>query len=138
MQRYLPLALLALGLVSRPVQAQDLNDDIEKMTKDAVRKVAPSVVQIVTQGGAEEVVTSAKGVFRKAQGPTTGVIVAADGYIVSSAYNFLNQPKTILVSLPGKGEPVLAQRVATDRSRMLTLLKIDAKDLPVPQAAPAK
>ena len=50
--------------------AQDLNDDLEKATKNAVRAVAPSVVQIVTQGGIDMVVTSPKGpVFRKSLGP---------------------------------------------------------------------
>ena len=117
--------------------AGDLNDMTEKAMKEAVHKVAPSVVQILTQGGAEQVVVGAKGLtFRKAVGPTTGVIVAADGYVISSAFNFINEPKTILVAVPGHKEPYLARRVATDRSRMLALLKIDAKGLPVPVAVP--
>src|SRR5262249_47650671 len=103
----------------------------------AVHKVAPSVVQILTQGGAEQVVVGAKGLtFRKAVGPTTGVIVGGDGYVMSSAFNFVNEPKNILVVVPGNKEPYLARRVATDRSCMLTLLKIDAKGLPVPVAVP--
>ena len=36
-----------------------------------------------------------------AQGPTTGLILTADGYIVSSAFNFAQQPASILVRLPG-------------------------------------
>ena len=107
--------------------------------KDAVRKVSPSVVQIVTQGGADLVVTSPKGpVFRKALGPTTGVIVGSDGYVISSAFNFVNNPAVILVAVPGHPEPYPAKRVATDRSKMLTLLKIDAKDLKVPASVPKK
>lgn len=119
--------------------AQEINADLERATKDAVKKAAPSVVQIVTQGGTDVVVTTPKGpVFRKALGPTTGVIVSDDGYVVSSAFNFINQPTTILVSVQGHPEPFLAKRVATDKSRMLTLLKIDAKGLPKPAAAPKK
>ena len=128
-------AVLAIGLLTLSVRAQqDLNDVLEKMTKDAARTAGASVVQIETRGGADMVVAGPKGqVFRKALGPTTGVIVHADGYIITSAFNFLNNPTTILVRIPGKaGEPLVAQRVATDKSRMLTLLKVDAKGLTVP------
>src|SRR5439155_10614396 len=129
-----PILLLAIAaLAPATLRAQDLNDQLEKMTKDAAKKVAPVVVQIVTQGGIDMVVTSPKGpVFRKAIGPTTGVIVDADGYVVSSAFNFVNSPTLILVAVPGQTEPYVAKLVATDKSRLLTLLKIEAKGLPVP------
>jgi serine protease Do len=118
-------------------RAQDVNDVLEKATKDAVKKVGPSVVQIVTQGGADIVVPTPKGPsFRKALGPTTGVIVSSDGYVISSLFNFLNDPTTILVSVPGREEPFVAKRVANDRSRMLTLLKIEAKGLATPTTSP--
>jgi S1-C subfamily serine protease len=134
--------LLSLGLAAAPAAAQgptgvDLNDLNEMAIKEAVKKVAPSVVQIQTQGGADMVVTGPKGpAFRKALGPTTGLIVSPDGYVVSSAFNFVNNPTTIVVGVAGRKEPFLAKRVATDRSRLLTLLKIEAKGLPVPEAAP--
>src|SRR5207253_1974066 len=103
------------------------------------KKVAPAVVQIVTQGGLDMVVTSPKGpVFRKAMGPTTGVVIDPDGYIISSAFNFINNPTVILVSVPGQAEPYVAKRVATDKSRFLTLLKIEAKGLAVPAYVPKK
>ena len=122
-----------------PVQGQELNDQLEQMTKEAVKKVAPSVVQIVTQGGIDMVVTSPKGpVFRKAMGPTTGVIVGADGYVISSAFNFVNNPTVILVAVPGQAEPYVAKQVATDKSRLLTLLKIETKGLPMPSYVPKK
>jgi S1-C subfamily serine protease/predicted esterase len=136
--RLIPLLLSGL-LLTPPAAAQmtDLNDMTERAMKAAVQKVAPSVVQISTQGGAEQVVVGAKGLtFRKAVGPTTGVIVAADGYVISSAFNFINNPTTILVAVPGHKDLYVARRVATDRSRMLTLLKIDARGLPVPAAVP--
>ncbi len=109
------------------------------MTKDAAKKVSSSVVQIVTQGGIDMVVPSPKGpVFRKAIGPTTGVIVDQDGYVISSAFNFVNKPTVILVAVPGHPEPFIATQVATDTSRMLTLLKIEQKGLPVPAYVPKK
>ncbi|VAX40504.1 FIG00928269: hypothetical protein, partial [hydrothermal vent metagenome] len=61
-------------------------------------------------------------------GPTTGVVVSEDGYIISSAFNFASKPASILVELPGR-KRLAAKLIATDRSKMLTLLKIDAKNL---------
>jgi serine protease Do len=132
------VVVLAAGALAAAQQG-DVNDQIEKAVKEAARKVGPSIVQIQTQGGADMVVTSPKGpVFRKALGPTTGVVVAPDGYIISSAFNFLNNPTTIVVLVPGQKEPVLAKKVATDKSRMLTLLKIDTAGLPVPDFVPKR
>jgi S1-C subfamily serine protease/predicted esterase len=138
---HLPLALLLTALCARPARAQeDLNAQLEIMVKDAVKKAAPSVVQIVTQGGSDVVVTDPKKgtIFRKALGPTTGVVVAKDGYIITSTYNFINNPTTILVNLPDRTEPLVARKIANDKSRMLTLLKVDATELHVPVAVPKK
>lgn len=138
--RNLPIAGVAVWFaLCRQAAAQDLNEQLEKSIKDAARKVAPSVVQVITSGGTDMVVTTPKGpVFRKALGPTTGVIVSADGYVVSSTFNFINNPTTILVAVPGHKEPYVAKRIAADKSRFLTLLKIEAKGLPVAASVPAK
>jgi serine protease Do len=135
------LTLALAGWLTLPSQAQqgDLNDQFEKAIKAAAKTVAPSVVQIQTQGGTDIVVTSPKGpIFRKAFGPTTGVVVDESGYIISSAFNFINNPTTILVAIPGTKEPMLAKKVATDKSRMLTLLKVEMNGLPVPKFVPVK
>jgi S1-C subfamily serine protease len=135
------LAVLTMGALASTASAQeDLNDLIEKMTKEAARKAGPSIVQIETRGGADMVVAGPKGqVIRKALGPTTGVVVDGDGYIISSAFNFLNNPPIILVRVAGQqGDPLVATRVATDKSRMLTLLKVDAKGLPTQSYVPKK
>jgi serine protease Do len=134
------LAILALGLLATSLSAQEnLNKLLQNMTKEAARTAAPTVVQIETRGGADMVVAGPKGqTVRKAIGPTTGVIVSEDGYIISSAFNFINNPNTILVHIPGKGEPLVAQRIATDKSRLLTLIKVDAKGLPVPKVVAKK
>ncbi len=141
--RALTLGLLLASLwAAAPLTAQPpsgSNEQHQNRIKAAARKVAPSVVQITTQGGTDRVVIDAKkGVtFSKAIGPTTGVIVSADGYIISSAFNFINNPKTIQVIIPGE-EPLVAERIATDRSRMLTLLKVKKTGLPVPAVVPKK
>ena len=99
--------------------------------KAAVDRVAPCVVRIETIGGLETV-----GKVLIGTGPTTGLIVSADGYIVSSAFNFVQKPASILVTLPG-GVREGAKLVATDHNRMLVLLKVDAANpLPVPEAVP--
>lgn len=141
LRRTFSLSILALGVLASGVRAQeDLNDLLEQTTKDVAKKASAFVVQIETRGGADMVVAGPKGqVLRKALGPTTGVIVDANGLIITSAYNFLNNPPTILVRLAGQaGEPLVATRVATDKSRMLTLIKVDAKNLPVPAFVPKK
>jgi len=104
----------------------------EQAIKQAAALVAPSLVRIETVGGLDRV-----GQVLTVTGPTTGVIVSADGYIISSAFNFAARPASILVTLPD-GRRLPAMQVATDKVKMLTLIKIDAADLPVPQPAPAE
>lgn len=99
----------------------------------AVQRAAPSVVRIETIGGRERV-----GQMLVGTGATTGLVVDSEGYIVSSAFNFLNQPTSILVRL-ADGTRKSATLVATDRSRMIVLLKIEAANpLPVCEMAPRK
>jgi S1-C subfamily serine protease/predicted esterase len=129
----------ALLVISPSLRAQqpDLEDLREQAIKAAVRKVAPSIVQIQTSGGTDIIGSGPRGAqVRKGMGPTTGVIVSADGYIASSAFNFANKPSSIDVAVPGKSTRYVAKVVATDTTRMITLLKIDATGLPVPAATP--
>ena len=130
-------SLLALLLVSLPALAQDGNDATERALKAAAAIVAPCVARIETAGGAEIVGVGRPGApgVRKGVGPTTGLVVGADGYVVTSAFNFANKPSTVFVTVPGRPR-LVAKIVANDQTRMLTLLKIDARDLPVPAASP--
>src|SRR5262249_43484574 len=122
-----------------PAQAPDgdLEGQLQQSIKAAVARVAPSVVQIETSGGTD-MVGSGQEPFRRGTGPTTGLVVSSEGYIISSAFNFANKPSAIFVSIPGQHERLVAKVVATDHTRMLTLLKVDAANLPVPVAAPKK
>ena len=128
------LSCFAVIMASLPLRAA-ADDDLESLEQKAltaaVQRVAPSVVGIETVGGLERV----KKVLFGA-GPTTGLVIDSQGYIVSSAFNFVNKPASILVRLPdGKRKP--AKLVATDHSRMIVLLKIEVeRPLPVPEIAP--
>jgi S1-C subfamily serine protease len=131
----LPTAFLA----AQPTIGTDLEDAQEAAMKAAVAKVAPSVVQIETVGGSDVIGHGAIGQqIRKGTGPTTGLIISPDGYIVSSAFNFANKPSAIFVAIPGHKDRLVAKVVATDQTRMVTLLKVDAKDLPAPAVTPKK
>jgi S1-C subfamily serine protease len=120
--------------------ADDLDDLQEKAIKAAVKHVAPCVVKIETSGGTEVVRAGPRRVIRRGTGPTTGLIVSADGYVISSSFNFANKPSTIRVAIPGLKERRVAKVVATDQTRMLTLLKISdlptSTKLPVPRPTP--
>ena len=97
----------------------------------AAARVAPSVVRIETLGGLDRFEDQLLG-----HGPTTGVIVDPAGYIITSSFNFLSQPASILVTLQDTRR-YPAKIVAQDFARHLTLIKIEAAGLPVGQLGPA-
>src|SRR5712692_1946516 len=112
------LSLLWLAAAVLPAAAQadaeDLDSAQEKALTAAVQKVSPSVVQIETSGGNEFIRGTQ---VRKGLGPTTGLIVAADGYIISSSFNFANKPSGIFVAVLGHEQRYVAKVVATDQTR---------------------
>src|SRR5580704_2393257 len=101
----------------------------EEAFRQAARAVAPSLVRIQTVGGVDRV-----GGMLAGTAATTGVVVSDDGWIVSSAFNFISKPSSILVQLDKARYS--ARLVATDRMRMLTLLKVDAAGLTPLRADP--
>jgi len=119
-----PLLILASAALSAVcVSAQDgLQDQEERAIQAAVNIVAPAVLKIETIGGLERV-----GRVLVSTAPTTGLAVSEDGYVISSAFNFVQQPSSILVTLPS-GKRASAQIVARDHSRMLVLLKVNASE----------
>lgn len=121
---------LLAGLQGPP--AGDLDATLEAATKAALTKIAPCVVQVRTVGGSEFI--GKRETVQRGTGPTTGMIVSADGYIISSSFNFANKPAAITVVIPGRKEPLAAKVIAEDQTRMLTLLKVEATALPVPQS----
>jgi len=129
--KYLVLStLLTIALVP-PLAAQDAVSSEDSAIRAAVERVAPSVVKIETIGGLERV-----GKVLVNTGATTGLVVDDEGYIVSSSFNFVQQPSSILVTLPN-GARAPAKIIARDHSRMLVLLKVSASEkLTVPVPAP--
>ena len=129
------LATCLLAIAGKSASGADEPLDIEQLEeqalKAAVQRVAPSVVRIETVGGK---IREGRVVF--SSGPTTGLIVSADGHIISSAAAFADKPTSILVQLPS-GRRTTAKLLATDHSRKLVLLKVEATEkLIVPEAAP--
>src|SRR5215470_4530422 len=91
--------LIALPLLAAPPSARamaggELEAREEQAMKEAVARVAPSVVRIETVGGLEKV-----GQILISTGPTTGLIVSDKGFIISSAFNFVQKPDSVLVTL---------------------------------------
>jgi len=125
------VCLLVWGAANDRLSAAPPLDVLEEQAfKEAAALVSPSVVRIQTVGGLDRV-----GDVLTATGPTTGVVVSADGYIISSAFNFISKPASILVQL-ADGRRFPAVLVATDRSKMLALLKTEASGLTPAPAAP--
>ncbi len=73
--------------------------------------------------------------FKKAEGPTTGIVLSKDGYILTSAWNFESKPNVVLVTLNrgGRQETHVGTLLGVDRAAGLALLKIPATDLAVPE-----
>lgn len=110
----------------------------------ALDSIAASMVRIDTVGGALPVTVEEDGkgrsvaapMFRQADGPTTGVVWSADGYIVSSSFNFMREPSVTTVTL-ADGRRLVARLIARDRGARLALLQVAASDLPLPSVVPA-
>ncbi len=120
------------GLLAGSVAAQDDLTALEEQAfRAAVERAAPWVVRIETLGGLEQVDGQLLG-----SGPTSGVVVSPDGYILSSAFAFASKPSSILVTLPS-GQRAAATIVARDTARMLVLLKAASDEvLSVPEFVP--
>jgi serine protease Do len=116
MTRQVRLTAVVLTLLCVHAAAEEVGVVPHEAVQEAVAKVAPSVVQIETVGGTDEIDGLPVGT-----GPTTGLVVDAKGYIVSSSIHFANLPSGILIRFPdGRRQP--AQLVATDHNRKIALL----------------
>ncbi|QDU56054.1 S1C family serine protease [Aeoliella mucimassa] len=131
----LPMLLIALItslLVADASRGQSLEQLEQQAIREAIERVQPAVVQLQIIGGADQV-----GGVTMASGPSTGVLLSSDGYVVTSRYRFEPMPATVVAMLED-GRQFATEVVATDFSRKLVLLKlVNASDLPVVEPAPS-
>ncbi len=142
------VARIMLGLWACAVALAGADDDVasadrlrtaqQAVFSAALATVEPVIVRIETIGGATSGAAAGIGsadALRPGQGPTTGVICSADGYILTSSFGFLHNPLVIIVTL-SDGRCFVARLIARDYPGRLTLLKIDAVGLPEPEWLP--
>ena len=135
--RYFLVVVATLASTS-PLAAQDgdtpgtvsqarLHEHQQQVFRAALRAVRPSIVRIDTIGGLQPEQRAPVGGrragagFRQADGPTTGLIWSADGYVITSSFNFIRDPSIITVTLHD-GRRFVARLIARDRPARLALL----------------
>jgi serine protease Do len=127
------LVLAVFGpLAARSVSADDVPLAVleERAFQQAAAIADPSIVRIETIGGLDVV-----GETIAAAGPTSGVVVAADGWIITSSFNFVTKPSSIFVTT-SDGKRFAATLAGKDEPRRLTLLHVEATDLKPLAVAP--
>jgi serine protease Do len=137
---------LALLVAPRAGQAQDSpptpSESLRgtllapKAFRAAAAKVLPSLVTIEGFGGLAAGSGIGKGIHAPGEGPTTGLVISSDGYIITSTYNFLRKPPIITVRF-ADGQRKVATLLGRDETRKICLLKVEGvSGLPVPEFAP--
>lgn len=119
--------------------AQEGEDGVsfERVLRALREKVAPSVVAVEVDRSADPdgetgtgPVASHRDYYNRPKGVTSGTIVEADGFILTTYFNVSGTLREIAVVLPD-GTRHEAALVGFDRSRDIALLKIEAGNLPV-------
>lgn len=107
-----------------------------KAFRAAVSSVLPSLVTIESFGGVSSVQGRIGGIRRQGEGPSTGLVISPDGYIVTSTFNFIRRPPIITVVFHD-GTRRVAKLLGRDDTRKICLLKVDdVSDLLVPTFSP--
>jgi serine protease Do len=138
------LSLPSLVSAQAPPTRSPSLADLSHSLQDLAARVSPSVVQIFVTGYAapeEHAAASAEPVLERSSG--SGVIVDAEGYIVTNAH-VVENARRIEVELPfeatggaagrsilrRRGRVVGAQIVAADRETDVAVLRVDVRGLP--------
>jgi serine protease Do len=101
--------------------------------RQAAKKIQPALVMIESYGGVGAVQGRIGGIRKQGEGNTTGIMISPDGYILTSTFNFIQQPPVITVRT-SDGEQRFAKLLGRDDTRKICLLKIDGvSDMPVPE-----
>jgi serine protease Do len=105
-----------------------------KAFRTAAAQVQPSLVRIEGFGG---IALGGEGGYQPpGEGPTTGLVISSDGYIITSTFNFVRKPPVITVVL-ADGQRRIAQLLGRDETRKICLLKVEGvSQLPVPTVVP--
>ena len=123
------ILLMLLGLLApahlEALQVNFRNQD--RAVQAAFQRAESTIIRFETIGGLAKIDGR-----QASTGPSTGVIVTADGFVISAAINFAHQPAAVFARL-ANGEKVPAKIVCTDNNRNLVLLKLDdSQRFPVP------
>jgi serine protease Do len=108
-----------------------------KAFRAAAARISPSLVTIESFGGSSAIAGRIGGIRQRGEGNTTGLVISPDGLIVTSSFNFIEQPKVITV-ITHDGNRHVARVLGRDDTRRICLLKMDdVEGLPVPEQVPA-
>jgi len=132
--------LIAIPLSSGSLLAQEETADAfetmmltSKAFRAATEKIRPSLVTIEAYGGVASVQGKIGGISSQGEGNTTGIVVSADGYIVTSTFNFIQKPPVITI-VTHDGQRYTATLMGQDLIRKLCVLKVDGvTDMKVPE-----
>mgnify|MGYP002623746467 FL=1 len=97
-----------------------------KAFRAAADKVMPSVVTIESFGGLSSGTAkgSIGGIRKPGDGPTTGLVISEEGYVITSTFNFIRQQPIITV-VTQDGKRHVAKLLGKDEIRKLCVLKIE-------------
>src|SRR5437764_12723956 len=123
MNRGMAMYLLSVAVFVGSAASQDTSNSAASGTllapkafRAAAAKVQPSLVRIVGFGGIAA--TGNGGYQAPGEGPTTGLIISSDGYIITSTFNFLRKPPVITVVMPD-GQRHIAKLLGRDETRKI-------------------
>lgn len=144
------IILLLFGFFSKAIADDSFMNGVTSLPeiiRHAEKKIAPSIVTIEGFGGLLDssirgegkIKNSVQGFSKPGEGPTTGVIIDKDGHIITSTFNFINEPKIITITLKN-GKKYNGKMLGRDLTRKICILKINITDeiLPVPEFIPSK
>lgn len=132
------LMLLATAVVSTAAGGESVGLEEEAAFQAAAATVAPAVVR-VEMAGVSEAVLAGPAEASPAAGPSTGLAVGADGWVVATSFAVPKDATEAIVTLPG-GVRLVARVTGRDLARGLVLLKVElppgTPPLPVMEAVP--
>jgi serine protease Do len=139
--RSLHLASVILLLFAAPAVTQDTPPSPSAPTllppqafRAAAANIEPSLVRIEAFGGIAPGSDNG-GYHAPGEGPTTGLVISPDGFILTSTFNFLRKPPIITVVF-ADGRRHVAKLLGRDETRKICVLKVDGvSNLPIPAFA---